>query len=273
MRILLTNDDGIHSEGLYALYRELQDMAEVIVVAPSGERSASGHAITLSDPLRIERVRKNDQFYGYAVSGTPVDCVKLAVSVILKSSPDMVISGINWGLNTGIHILYSGTVSAAVEAAILGIPAIAVSLAPVDSSHFDFSAQFVRKLAMIISQQGLPPGTLLNINVPSIEAERTPDAVITRQAKCHLKDCFQKRIDPRNNVYYWLDSEEIILKEEEGVDDGEDIDRERGDVDVEAVRKGKISVTPIRFDLTDHHFINSLQAWPIFGIRKDTDCT
>lgn len=256
----MTNDDGIHSEGLYALYRELQDVAEVAVVAPSGERSACGHSITLSHPLRIEKIRRNDQFYGYAVSGTPADCVKLAVSVILESPPDMVISGINWGLNTGVHIMYSGTVSAAVEAAILGIPAMAVSLAPEDPSHFALSAQFARKLALVIVQQGLPLGTLLNINLPSLGQRQGqfPEVVITRQAKCYLKDYFQKRIDPRNNEYYWLDTEEMTVKE-------------GGDVDVDVVRRGKISITPIRFDLTDHQFISSLQAWPILGSVEDEE--
>jgi 5'-nucleotidase len=250
IKILLTNDDGIHSPGLHALYRELQDVAEVAVVAPSEERSACGHSITLSHPLRIGKIWKYDQFYGYAVSGTPADCVKLAVSVILESPPDMVISGINWGLNTGVHIMYSGTVSAAVEAAILGIPAIAVSLAPVDAAHFDLSAQFVRKLVSVTWQQGLPPGTLLNINLPSLESGQLPEVAITSQAKCSLRDCFQRRIDPRNNAYYWLDTEEMTV-------------REGGDVDVETVQRGKISITPIRLDLTDHQFIHSLQAWPI----------
>ncbi|MEW5804354.1 MAG: 5'/3'-nucleotidase SurE [bacterium] len=255
--IVLTNDDGIHSEGLYALYRGLQDVAKVVIVAPSGERSACGHSITLSHPLRIEEVRKNDQFYGYAVSGTPVDCVKLAISVILESPPDMIISGINWGLNTGVHIMYSGTVSAAAEATILGIPAMAVSLAPVDFSHFDPSAQFARKVALGVLQQGLPPGTLLNINIPALLGTgQLPEVTITRHAQCFLKDYFQRRIDPRNNAYYWLDSEEMTAKE-------------RGDVDVEAVRSGKISITPIRFDLTDHQFIHSLRAWPILESLKE----
>jgi 5'-nucleotidase len=206
--------------------------------------------------LRIEKIHRNDQFYGYAVSGTPADCVKLAVSVILESPPDVVISGINWGLNTGVHIMYSGTVSAAVEAAILGIPAMAVSLAPEDPSHFGLCARFARKLALVIMQRGLPSGTLLNINLPSLRHGRFPEVVITRQAKCYLKDYFQRRIDPRNKVYYWLDTEEMTVKEE-------------GDVDVDTVRKGKISITPIRFDLTDHQFIQSLQAWQILGSGED----
>ncbi|MEW6378490.1 MAG: 5'/3'-nucleotidase SurE [bacterium] len=256
IRILLTNDDGIHSEGLYALYQAVGDIAEVIVVAPRGERSACGHSITLSDPLRVETIHKGDRFYGYGVSGTPVDCVKLAISVLLESPPDMVISGINWGLNTGVHLMYSGTVSAAVEAAMLGIPAMAVSLAPVDPAHFALSARFARKMALTILHQGLPAGTLLNINVPSLESNRFPEVAITRQARCFLKDCFEKRTDPRNNTYYWLDAEEMIPEEGGG-----------GDVD--AVREGKISITPIRFDLTDHQFMHSLQTWPILDLGKD----
>ena len=254
VRILLTNDDGIEAEGLYALYQGLQDMAEVVIVAPNGERSALSHAITLSEPLRVKKVQKNGRLYGYAVSGTPVDCVKLAISVILKSRPDLVISGINWGLNTGVHIVYSGTVSAALEAAILGIPAIAVSIASTGSPNFIHYTQFVRRLSLMVLQQGLPAGTLLNVNMPSQKPAHLPEIAITRQARCYLKDNFQKRIDPRNRMYYWLDSEEMFIAEES---DNKDMD-----VDVEAVKKGKISITPIRCDLTDRQCIQLLQTWP-----------
>jgi len=254
-RILLTNDDGILAEGLYALYQGLRDVAELIVVAPRGERSACSHSITLSDPLKIETINRDGQFYGYGISGTPVDCVKLAVSAILESGPDMVISGINWGLNTGVHILYSGTVSAAAEAAMLGIPAMAVSLAPVDPAHFTPCAQFVRKLALTVLEQGLPSGTLLNINVPSFKGDQVPEVAITKQARCSLRDCFHRRTDPRNNVYYWLANEEMIPEEEEGGD-------------VETVLQGKISITPIRLDLTDHQFMDELRAWPILDLGK-----
>ena len=256
VQILLTNDDGIESEGLYALYQELQDVADVVIVAPRGERSALGHAITLSDPLRVEKVKKNGQRYGYAVSGTPVDCVKLAVSVILKSRPDLVISGINSGLNTGVHIVYSGTVSAALEAAILGIPAIAVSVASTASLDFTHYTQFVKKLSLMVLHRGLPAGTLLNVNMPSQESDHNPEIVISRQAKCYVKDNFQKRVDPRNRIYYWLDSEELFVMEG-GDDTGID-------TDVEAVKKGKISITPIHCDLTDPQSINLLQTWPLF---------
>ncbi len=256
VQILLTNDDGIESEGLYALYQELQDVADVVIVAPQGERSALGHAITLSDPLRVEKVKKNGQRYGYAVSGTPVDCVKLAVSVILKSRPDLVISGINSGLNTGVHIVYSGTVSAALEAVILGIPAIAVSVASTASLDFTHYTQFVRKLSLMVLHRGLPAGTLLNVNMPSQESGHNPEIVISRQAKCYVKDNFQKRVDPRNRIYYWLDTEELFM-----VEGGDDTGI---DTDVEAVKKGKISITPIRCDLTDPQSIHLLQTWPLF---------
>ncbi|MGA1875065.1 MAG: 5'/3'-nucleotidase SurE [bacterium] len=263
LKILLTNDDGIESEGLYALYQELQDTAEVTVVAPKGERSAFGHAITLSDPLRVELVQKGGQLYGHAVSGTPVDCVKLGVGVILKSQPDLVISGINWGLNTGVHIFYSGTVSAALEAAILGIPAIAVSLAPIGPPVYTHTAQFIKKLASLVLRRNLPPGTLLNVNMPPPELDDAPEVAITRQANCCLKDNFQERIDPRNRTYYWLDSEEIHI-----VEGG---DGEHMEGDIEAVQKGKISITPIRLDLTDHQLIRFLQTWPIAGLKKNEE--
>lgn len=254
VKILLTNDDGIEAQGLYHLYQELITFAEVIVVAPKEERSACSHAITLSHPLRIEKVEKGGQFFGHAVSGTPVDCVKLGLNVILDFKPDLVISGINCGLNTGVHIFYSGTVSAALEAAFLDIPAIAVSLDPEGSPYFINSAQFVKKLALRVLEQGLPSGTFLNVNIPPFE-KVYPEVVITKQARCSLKDSFQKRIDPRNRPYYWLEAEEIFIVEG---GDGKSLQ-----LDVEVVKEGKISITPIRFDLTDHQFINILRDWAI----------
>lgn len=262
-RILLTNDDGIEAEGLAALYHELSHLAEVIVVAPDGERSAFGHAITLSHPLRFKEVWENGHLFGYAVSGTPVDCVKLAIGVILSSKPDLVISGINLGLNTGVHVIYSGTVSAALEAVILGVPALAASCALNGTMDFSSSAGFISNLAIQALEKGLPPHTILNVNMPSPEISPQTEVVITRQAKCHLRDSFQKRIDPRNRTYYWLEAEEMLVAEGAGCTSSE--------LDVEAVRNGKISITPIRCDLTNHECIQMLREWSFLGLHKKMD--
>ena len=170
-KILLTNDDGINAPGLYALYESIRTMGEVSVVAPEREMSAVGHAITLTDPLRVEKVDKRGEFFGYAVSGTPADCVKIAAWALLDEMPDLVISGINLGNNTGISIIYSGTVSAATEGTILEIPSIAISLVAFKNPDFRYAAKFAKKMAEIVLEKGLPIGTLLNINVPNVKEE------------------------------------------------------------------------------------------------------
>jgi len=180
LRILLTNDDGINAPGLYALYKEMKKHGKVYIVAPDSEKSAVGHAITLSDPLRVENFYKNGEFYGYAVNGTPSDCVKIAYWA-LEITPDILISGINLGSNTGINIIYSGTVSAATEGMFLNIPSFAISLTTFTNPDFTIAARFAARLSKIILKHGLPKGTLLNVNVPAVESEdQIAGVMITR---------------------------------------------------------------------------------------------
>lgn len=252
MKILITNDDGINAPGLYALHKEMKKHGEVHVVAPDSEKSAVGHAITLSDPLRVVDFRKNEQFFGYAVNGTPADCVKIAYWA-LDIKPDILISGINLGSNTGINIIYSGTVSAATEGMFLNIPSFAISLTTFVKPNFDIAAKFAGKLSKIIMKNRLPKGTLLNVNVPAVSNEDEIQGVeITRQGNAMYHEEFDKRIDPHKRVYYWLTGQKVQLENESDVDD-------------RAILNNKISITPVHFDLTNYNFLEELEGW---GIRK-----
>lgn len=246
--ILITNDDGIYAAGILHLKRALQPLGSVVVVAPLVEKSAVGHAITLSDPLRVIEVERDGRFFGYAVNGTPSDCVKLGSHCILKRKPDLVISGINQGPNTATNIIYSGTVSAAAEGAIMGIPSIAVSIASFTKKEFTFASKFTRQLARLVLQNSLPAGTLLNVNVPAVPENEIKGVVITRQGKGRYEEAFDKRIDPNNRVYYWLTGKRMIL------DHGNEIDDP-------VVMENKVSVTPIHYDLTNYSFLEELKTW------------
>ncbi len=250
MKILLTNDDGINAKGLTSLRESVKEIADVVVVAPETEQSAVGHAITLSDPLRVREVERNGEFIGYAVSGTPADCVKIAVRAILKNPPDMIISGINLGANIATNVIYSGTVSAATEGTILGIPSIAISLTTFVSPDFSFAASFAKKLALTTYENGLPDGTLLNVNVPNIHQDRIKGVSFTRQGNSRFREEFDKRTDPRGHIYYWQGGEMLFF-------DGD------GDADSGVIRNDMISITPIHFDLTDYKFLEELRKWKI----------
>lgn len=251
LSILVSNDDGIFSEGLAALVKELRTIADVTIVAPDSQQSAVGHAITVHRPLRMREMSKEGQFYGYATDGTPADCVKLATRNIMKQKPDLVISGINHGSNTAISVIYSGTVSAATEGTILGIPSFAVSLTTFEpNADFTYAAKFAKKLALKIVREGLPNGTLLNVNVPPVPENEIKGVVITRQGKSVWNDEFEARRDPGNKQYFWLKGELVELDEEE-------------DIDQRAILNNKVSVTPIQFDLTNHAMIERLREWNI----------
>ncbi|HAH19880.1 MAG: 5'/3'-nucleotidase SurE [Omnitrophica WOR_2 bacterium GWF2_43_52] len=251
MNILLTNDDGIYAEGIRVLYESLKDLGSVTVVAPDTERSAVGHAITLSDPLRVKKVNRGNKFFGYATTGTPADCVKLAIRAILRKRPDIVISGINLGPNTGYSVLYSGTVSGATEGAILNIPSFAISLATFENPDYSVAASFAKKLArLIMHNKGIPLGTLLNVNIPAVNKKNIKGVKIVRQSRTAIEERFDKREDPRMRTYYWLTGE--IIKS-----DGQD------DADIEAIRNNYISITPIRCDMTDYGFMEELKQWKI----------
>ena len=258
MKILLTNDDGINAPGLYALYKEMKKAGEVFVVAPDSEKSAVGHAITLSDPLRVTKFYKNNDFFGYAVNGTPADCVKIAYWA-LDIRPDVLISGINLGSNTGINIIYSGTVSAATEGMFLNIPSFAISLTTFVNPDFSFAAKFARKLSKLILKHGLPTGTLLNVNVPPVKNDHEIAGVqITRQGKAKYLEEFDKRTDPHNRTYYWLTGQKVELEKEEDVDD-------------RAILNNKISITPIQFDLTDYEMLEKMRNWDLNNLLIEDD--
>jgi len=246
--ILVTNDDGIAAPGIDYLATALQKIGEVVVVAPDSEKSAVGHAITLSDPIRVTDYNKNGVWRGYAVSGTPADCVKIAVGAVLERRPDLVVSGINLGSNAGINVIYSGTVSAATEGTILGIPSIAVSLTTYTEPFFETAADFAIKMAHIVLEKGLPERTLLNINVPNVPPAEIRGVRITRQGMANFAELFDRRVDPRNRVYYWMDGKKAELAEGDDVDDV-------------VIRENLISITPIKYDLTNYEFIPELKRW------------
>lgn len=256
MNILVTNDDGIQANGLWALVKALDPEYRVTVVAPDVERSAVGHSITLTHPLRVTKARTNGG-WGFAVTGTPADCVKLAVLEILQGRPDLVVSGINHGPNVGVNLNYSGTVSAAKEAALMGIPAIAVSQSPNPGNDYGVSARVVRILITKILQEGLPSGTFLNVNVPACPPEAVKGIRVTRQGISRLEEAFYKRTDPRNQTYYWQGTETQFF------------DRET-DTDGAVLCSNYISVTPIRCDMTDYQALDRLKGWDTLAI-KNTD--
>jgi 5'-nucleotidase len=251
MRILVSNDDGIFAPGIKALAETLATEHEVYVVAPDRERSANGHALTLHKPLRAEEV---DIFKGvkgsWHVNGTPSDCVKLAVGAMLDFVPDAVVSGINRGQNMGTDVMYSGTVSAAMEGTILGMQSIALSLASFSDMHYQTAANFALLLTNKLKSNELPPKTLLNVNVPAVPEEQIKGAKLTKLGVHRYIDVFEKRTDLRGKHYYWFAGESMEYEDEE-------------DTDVAAVKQNYISVTPIHYDLTNHSFLPNLKSWDI----------
>ena len=243
--ILLTNDDGIHAEGLRKLRAAAAKLGQVRIVAPESEQSAVGHSITLYDPIKAHEVTKGGAFYGYGIGGTPADSVKLAVYSLLRRPPDLVISGINNGSNLGINVLYSGTVSAATEAAILGFPSMAVSLAQKKDPPFDWAVPHIEKLGAWVLKYGLPRGVALNVNIPALPPDQVRGFKLTRQGLSKFRESFEQREDPRGNLYYWLAGEATAAETDVGVD-------------VTAVKEGYVSVTPLFYDLTAHSYAEEL---------------
>ena len=256
MLILLTNDDGIYADGIAALYKAFQDAGHAVtVVAPSSERSAVGHAITVSDPLRVNFVEVEGRIAGYAVAGTPADCVKLALNGMLDQPPEMVFSGINHGANTGNHVIYSGTVSAATEATMFGIPSVAISLdgtrEALTKERFAYAARFAAELcATIVNQGGLPQGTLLNVNVPALDPAQIKDVRVGKQARFDQADEYERRLDPFKRTYYWPKLEQV------SVTDAPDVA-----VDYRLLKAGHITISPIQYDLTDYAMLRQLATW------------
>lgn len=242
--ILISNDDGIHSEGLHSLAKALKKIARVVVIAPDRERSGVSHSLTLQRPLRVDRVKTGV----YAVDGTPTDCINLAVNRILKEKPALVASGINKGGNLGDDITYSGTVSAAIEGRILGIPSFAISLVSRNYFRFEVASKIAAQIAQEILEKGLPEDTLLNVNVPSVPEKELRGIKITRQGKRIYSDAVVEKIDPRGRKYYWIAGEEIGFEKRRGTD-------------ILAVNDNYISITPLHLDLTNYRSVKKLKYW------------
>jgi len=249
--ILISNDDGIESDGIRALWREIRKFAEVYVVAPHTQQSAVGHSITVSDPIRARRNLIDKNFWGYAVEGSPADSVKLAIRNLLKGKKiDLLISGINHGANTSVNIIYSGTVSAATEGTILGIPSIAVSLTSFTNNDFTFASKFSGKIARHVLKKGLPKGTLLNVNIPAVPVSKIKGVLITKQGKSFWDDYYESRIDPNKKEYFWLTGKMKVLDK-------------TNEYDEIAVKENYVSVTPIHYDLTDYEMLEEVKKWNI----------
>ncbi|PWB19050.1 5'/3'-nucleotidase SurE [Flavobacterium sp. HTF] len=250
--ILVTNDDGILAPGIRALISVMKTIGEVIVVAPDKPQSATGHSITINSTLYLDKISKeNDAITEYSCSGTPVDCVKLAVNEILKKKPDLCVSGVNHGSNSSINVIYSGTMSAAVEAGIEGIPAIGFSLLDYDwNADFEPIKSFIKKITLETISNGLPEGVVLNVNFPKLKEKEIKGIKVCRQAKALWVEKFDKRKTPFGKDYYWLS--------------GEFINQDKGeDTDEWALENGYISVVPVQFDLTAHHSIQQLNTWKL----------
>jgi len=248
LKILITNDDGIHADGLLTLLRILSRDHHVTVVAPDRERSAVGHGITLHHPIRAAQVNFEDGATGWAVSGTPADCVKLAVIELMQERPDLVISGINPGANVGVNLSYSGTVAAAKEAAIYGIASMAVSIQGYQHPHYDAAARFIARVVPLVYANGLPPGTFLNINLPDLPEHDSTGVRVSRQSVEIYDEYFERRTDPRDQAYYWQGSESHPKYSD-------------ADADGAALMENFISITPVRCDMTDYNALELLKQW------------
>jgi len=247
MHIMVTNDDGIHSAGIKALAAALRELGEVTVVAPDRERSAAGHSLTLHSPLRVFELREGF----YAIDGTPTDCVNMGIHSLLPARPDLVVSGINHGSNLGDDITYSGTVAAAIEATLMGIPAIAVSLACFErTGHFPVAAGIAVRVARQVLAKGLPPDTFLNVNVPNCPVEELNPPLVTRQGKRSFVGTIVGKTDPRGRKYYWIGSGEADFNDYEGTD-------------FHAINRNHVSITPLHLDLTNYESMKVISSWNI----------
>ena len=248
--ILVTNDDGITAKGIRALIEVMSEIGDVVVVAPDKPQSAMGHAITLNSMLYLNKIENsNPNITEYSCSGTPVDCVKLAVAEILKRQPDLCVSGVNHGSNSSINVIYSGTMSAAIEAGIEGIPAIGFSYLDYDwDANFEELKPFIKRIALKVLTENKLNGAVLNVNFPKLLANDIKGIKICRQAKAQWIEKFDKRKSPFGKDYYWLT--------------GEFVNHDLGtDTDEWALANGFISVVPVHFDFTAHHYIQELNSW------------
>ena len=248
--ILVTNDDGINAPGIRTLISVIKDIGDVIVVAPDSPQSGMGHAITINSTLHSSRITpKNSEIIEYSCSGTPADCVKLAINELMPRKPDLCVSGINHGSNSSINVIYSGTMSAAIEAGIEGVPAIGFSLLDYSwNADFSQSKDFIRKITLNALNNGIPKGVVLNVNIPAVNKSDIKGVKICRQAKAYWVEEFDKRKNPLGQEYYWLTGKFV------NKDQGEDTDEW-------ALKNNNISIVPVEFDLTAHHAIQGLNEW------------
>jgi len=247
--ILVTNDDGVTAPGICALIDVMTTIGQVVVVAPDKPQSGTGHSITLERPLRLNELKIEGVDRGYTCSGTPVDCVKMAVNVVLHRKPDLLVSGINHGSNSSINVIYSGTMSAAMEGAIEGIPSIGFSLLN-NSLNADFSAarKFVKVIAENALRDGIPRGSCLNVNLPNKKTNEIKGVKVCRQANANWKEEFDERIDPGGEKYYWLTG---VFK---NYDHGDDTDEW-------ALANDYVSIVPVQYDVTAHHAMSFINNW------------
>lgn len=254
MKILVCNDDGIGAEGIFQLADALSEIGEVTVIAPITEQSAVGHSITMKVPLRYSKYNIRNKFEGYAVEGTPADCVKFGIKNLLHEVPDIVVSGINHGANTAISIIYSGTVSAAREAAIMDCPAIAFSITDHRPKYYDFARKVAKELTQKVMENGLKKGTLLNVNIPNLPESEIKGIMPTKQGYSKWDDIYEQRMDPYGNDYYWLT----------GTLTDFDTDPQNDQI---AVKNNYVAVTPVHFDLTDYESFEDLKKWNLSSIK------
>jgi len=248
LTLLVTNDDGILAPGIRALAESLTQVGRVVVVAPERERSGTSHAITTHKPLRIERVDLGPGLEAYRANGTPSDCVKLGIEAILRRHPDFVLSGINSGPNLGTDVLYSGTVSGALEGLIMGVPSIALSLVRGERHDYQPAARFAARLVEKLARETLPKETLLNVNIPDLKEEDIRGIRVTRLGQRRYRDIFHERVDPRGKPYYWLVGQVVDLDQDP-------------ETDTAAVDAGYISITPVQVDLTHYPLLAKLKQW------------
>lgn len=252
--ILVTNDDGITAPGIRALIHFMKEIGDVVVVAPDSPQSGKGHAITLDTALyakKVELIIEEQNIEAYTCSGTPADCVKMALQELLTRKPDICVSGINHGSNSSINVIYSGTMSAAIEAGIEGIPAIGFSLCDFSwKANFSEAQESIKNIVKEALSNGIPNGVVLNVNIPKLKKEAIKGVKVCRQARANWKEKFDKRTNPMGKDYYWLTGVFELL------DKGEDTDEW-------ALANGYISVVPTQFDLTAHHAIQNINNWDL----------
>jgi len=244
-KILVTNDDGVHSPGLHKLAAAMKPLGSVVVVAPDRERSAASHALTLHKPLRVDQVKPKV----YCINGTPSDCVNLGVMRLTGGRPVLIVSGVNQGENLGDDVTYSGTVSAAIEGTLLGIPSIAISLVGGGKKGLDAACRIAARLAGLILEYGLPHDTLLNVNVPDLPSAKIRGAKITSLGRrVYNEDSIIEKTDPRGKSYYWIGGNREAWKP-------------KSDTDHQAIEQGMVSITPLHLDLTNYQVLGELKGW------------